>query len=77
MPKQDSLPVSLPPRLLARTAAAAFVCVSPRLFDELVEDGRMPQPRILSERRRAWDVTELGAAVDALPSVSPTLARAS
>jgi predicted DNA-binding transcriptional regulator AlpA len=69
MPKQNSLPTSLPPRLIAREAAAAFVCVSPRLFDELVESGQMPQPRILSERRRAWDVAELGAAVDALPAV--------
>ncbi len=76
MPKQDILPVSLPPRLIAREAAAAYICVSPRLFDELVHAGRMPQPRILSDRRRAWDVAELSDAVSALPSVMP-LAKAS
>jgi hypothetical protein len=32
-------------RLIAREAAAAFVCVSPRLFDEMIKAGRMPRPR--------------------------------
>jgi predicted DNA-binding transcriptional regulator AlpA len=68
MPKPNILPASLPPRLLPRIGAAAYVCVSPCLFDEMVEAGRMPAPRKLSQRRIAWDVAELNAAVDALPS---------
>ena len=78
VPKTTALPNNLPPRLIAREAAAAFVCVSPRLFDEMVDAGRMPAPRILSEKRRAWDVSELCAAVDALPAADrPQLANAS
>jgi hypothetical protein len=78
VPKTSALPNNLPPRLIAREAAAAFVCVSPRLFDEMVEAGRMPRPRILSEKRRAWHVTELCTAADALPAaVKPQLAHAS
>jgi hypothetical protein len=33
----------------------------------MVEDGRMPRPRLLGEKRRAWDVRALDAAVDHLP----------
>ena len=70
MGRRNALPLSLPPRLLERPAAAAYVNLSPNTFDILVEDGRMPKPKILSERRRAWDVRGLDAAVDALPSES-------
>jgi predicted DNA-binding transcriptional regulator AlpA len=68
MPSQLALPPTLPPRLISREASAAYVNVSPATFDEMVRDGRMPRPRLLSERRRAWDVRELNAAVDQLPS---------
>ena len=67
MPHQKALPPTLPPRLIARDAAAAFVCVSPNTFDDLVERGLMPKARILGDKRRAWDVRELDAAADALP----------
>ena len=68
MPKQTALPASLPPRLIAREAAAAYVNVSPNTFDKLVELGLMPKPRILPGcRRKLWDVRELDIAVDALP----------
>jgi hypothetical protein len=67
MPHQKALPATLPPRLIARDAAAAFVCVSPNTFDDLVERGLMPKARILGDKRRAWDVRELDAAADALP----------
>lgn len=66
MPKQVALPPTLPPRLISREAAAAYVCVSPGKFDEMVGDGRMPKPRCI-DRRRAWDVRALDAAVDRLP----------
>ena len=32
------------PRGLSRTGAASYVGVFPTLFDQMVEDGRMPQP---------------------------------
>jgi predicted DNA-binding transcriptional regulator AlpA len=67
MPKQTALPPTLAPRLVSREAAAAYVCLSPNTFDDLVERKLMPKPRILGEKRRAWDVKELDAAADALP----------
>jgi predicted DNA-binding transcriptional regulator AlpA len=67
MPRQIALPPTLAPRLIAREAAAAFVCLSPNTFDELVRKGLMPKPRILGDKRKAWDVRELDAAADALP----------
>lgn len=67
MARQSVLPPTLPPRLIAREAAAAYVNVSPVTFDEMVAEGQMPAPRWLVGRRRAWDVRELDAAVDRLP----------
>ena len=43
------------------------VSLSPTKFDEMVADGRMPSPRLLSVRRRAWDVRTIDAAIDLLP----------
>jgi hypothetical protein len=65
--KQTSLQFSLVPRLLDRVDSARYVCVSPNTFDEMVENGRMPKPKMPTERRRAWDIWELNKAVDALP----------
>ncbi|WP_298363441.1 hypothetical protein [uncultured Bradyrhizobium sp.] len=67
MPKQAALPPTLPPRLIGRDAAAAYVCVSPGTFDKMQVDGRMPPPRVLVDGRFAWDVRELDSAVDLLP----------
>jgi predicted DNA-binding transcriptional regulator AlpA len=61
-----ALPPTLPPRLINREAAAAYVSVSPTKFDELVRDGRMPRPRCI-DRRKAWDTRQLDAAIDDLP----------
>jgi predicted DNA-binding transcriptional regulator AlpA len=74
MPRQEALPPTLSPRLVAREAAAAYVCVSPNTFDLLVNQRIMPKPRILGDKRRAWDVRELDASVDALPREGETLA---
>lgn len=76
MPKQAALPPTLPPRLIGREAAAAYVCVSPNTFDDMVGRKLMPKPRILGEKRRAWDVRELDAAADALPHDGEELAAA-
>jgi predicted DNA-binding transcriptional regulator AlpA len=67
MPRQLALPPTLPPRLIGREASAAYVCLSPNTFDDLVDRGLMPKPRVLGDKRRAWDVRELDAAADALP----------
>jgi predicted DNA-binding transcriptional regulator AlpA len=67
MVRQIALPPTLAPRLISREAAAAYVCVSPNTFDEMVADGRMPRPRSLGDKRRAWDVRALDAAIDRLP----------
>ena len=66
MPRQVALPPTLPPRLIGREAAAAYVCVSPSTFDDLVKRELMPRPRMIGDKRKAWD-GELDAAADALP----------
>ena len=51
MARQLALPPTLAPRLISREASAAYVSVSPTTFDEMVQDGRMPHPKRLGERR--------------------------
>jgi predicted DNA-binding transcriptional regulator AlpA len=53
------------PRGLSRTEAAAYIGVSPSLFDAMVKDGRMPQP-IPINSRRVWDRVKLDTAFEAL-----------
>ncbi len=67
MGRQVGLPPNLPPRLISRIAAAAYVNVSPTTFNEMVKEGTMPRPKRLSGRRKAWDVCALDAAIDRLP----------
>jgi len=38
------------PRGLRREDAAYYVGVSPAMFDEMVKDGRMPQPKKVNKR---------------------------
>jgi predicted DNA-binding transcriptional regulator AlpA len=71
MANQTALPPTLAPRLISRSAAAAYLSVSPSLFDELIKDGRMPKPRRLSKKRVAFDVRELDIAIDSLPADGP------
>lgn len=54
------------PRGLSRTASAAYVGVSPTLFDDLVEKGRMPSPKQIN-RRLVWDRRKLDEAFEQLP----------
>ena len=56
----------VPRRGLSRDESAMYIGISPSKFDELVADGRMPQPRII-DRRMVWDRYELDAAFSALP----------
>lgn len=66
MAQQTALPPTLPPRLINREAAAAYISVSPTKFDEMIAAGKMPRPKFLGGRRKAWDVRALDAAVDNL-----------
>jgi predicted DNA-binding transcriptional regulator AlpA len=63
----SSLPTGVRPRGLSRPAAAAYIGVSQSLFDEMIRDGRMPKPK-LANTRTIWDIVELDAAFDALPT---------
>lgn len=60
-----ALPSSLPPRGLHRETAAAYVGVSPTKFDEMVRDGRMPDPFAV-DGRRVWDRKKVDMAFDEL-----------
>ena len=62
---QSILPPSLPPRGLSREEAAAYIGVSPTLFDTLVKDGRMPGPKRINSRV-VWDRLKLDVAFEAL-----------
>jgi predicted DNA-binding transcriptional regulator AlpA len=50
---------------LSRVQAAAYVGVSPTLFDEMVGDGRMPKP-VRINARTVWDRLQLDDAFAAL-----------
>lgn len=60
------LPPSLAPIGIDRIEAAAYVGVGESLFDRLVDQGLMPQPRMLAGRL-VWDVEELAKAFRSLP----------
>jgi predicted DNA-binding transcriptional regulator AlpA len=63
--RENILPTSLPPRGLSRVQSAAYIGVSPTLFDEMVKDGRMPQP-VRINSRVLWDRIQLDEAFVAL-----------
>lgn len=54
------------PRGLSRFQAAAYVGVSPTLFDQMVADGRMPSPQSINSRT-VWDRLRIDEAFDELP----------
>ncbi|WP_374576925.1 XRE family transcriptional regulator [Phenylobacterium sp.] len=66
MARPDALPLSLPPRGLSREVAAQYIGVSVGKFDEMVGDGRMPQPKRI-DARKLWDRDALDRAFWALP----------
>lgn len=59
----------LEPRGLSREQAAAYVGVSPTLFDQLVASGQMPAPRRINSRS-VWDRRDIDSAFDRLPQDS-------
>jgi hypothetical protein len=54
-----------PRRGLSRAEAARFVGFSPTLFDEMVNDGRMPKP-VEQDGEEVFDVIQLDLAFDRL-----------
>jgi predicted DNA-binding transcriptional regulator AlpA len=56
---------AVPRRGLSRIEAAIYIGVSPSKFDQLVRDGRMPQPGRI-DSRVIWDLHELDPAIDEL-----------
>jgi hypothetical protein len=66
--KKNVLPPSLAPRGLSRVEAAQYIGVSPSLFDQMVEDGRMPKPKPKPiNARKVWDRLRLDLAFESLP----------
>jgi hypothetical protein len=64
--RSEILPKSCAPRGLCRVQAAAYIGVSASLFDLMVKDGRMPQPKPINSRM-VWDRLKLDLAFEALP----------
>jgi len=62
----------LPRRGLTLLEAAVYVRVSPNRFTALMDEGRMPQPRIIGGKR-VWDVVELDIYFEAMPRDERTL----
>jgi predicted DNA-binding transcriptional regulator AlpA len=54
------------PKGLSAGQAAAHLGISRTKFDELVKDGRMPQPHLV-DGRRLWDRREVEECFDMLP----------
>jgi predicted DNA-binding transcriptional regulator AlpA len=61
--RASPLPPNLPPRCLRRTEAAAYIGVSPSLFDQMIYKGVMPKPLRFGERV-FWDRHAIDRAVD-------------
>lgn len=62
----SALPASLPPVGVNREQAATLVGIGASLFDRLVYERRMPEPRVIAGRL-VWDVEEVVSAFRALP----------
>jgi predicted DNA-binding transcriptional regulator AlpA len=61
----------LPRRGLSRDEAAMYIGISAAKFNEMVADGRMPEP-LKIDGRKIWDIRSLDLAFDALPRENPT-----
>lgn len=60
------LPPSLPPFGVDRVQAAALLGIGETLFDQCVENGSLPQPRVIGGRN-VYDVSELHDAFKRMP----------
>jgi hypothetical protein len=59
---------------LTRTEAACYIGVSCALFDELVLDGRMPQPKLINSRK-VWSRQSVEKAFLDLPEEGQSTPR--
>lgn len=67
MSEVNRLPsTNIEPRGLSRSRAADYLGISPSLFDEMVKDSRMPQPKRINSRT-VWDRRRLDEAFECLP----------
>jgi len=66
-PRPRDFVLPYPPRGLRRPEAAAYVGVSPSLFDQMINDGCMPKPKRY-RRRNIWDRCALDEAFSCLPT---------
>jgi predicted DNA-binding transcriptional regulator AlpA len=57
------------PRILDKAGLASYLSVSEKTVDKMIEEGRMPRPKRLTERRNGWDVKEVDTAIEQLPTV--------
>lgn len=55
----------IPRRGLSRDEAAMYIGISAAKFDEMVGDGRMPEP-VKIDHRKIWDIRSLDLAFDQL-----------
>jgi len=63
--ERNPLPAGVMPRGLSRVQSAAYVGVSPTLFDRAVADGKVHKPFRLYGRV-LWDQRQLDADIDAM-----------
>lgn len=63
--RDKALPYNLPPLGLSRTEAAAYIGVSPSLFDTMVKDERTPKPKKVNSRT-IWDIRQVDKFFDEL-----------
>lgn len=68
---RDRYQQRLEPRGLSRCEAAAYIGVSPSMFDVMVRDARMPRPKRINSRI-VWDRRQLDAAFESLPEKDET-----
>ncbi len=71
MQVRPDLLAALAPRGLGREVAARYIGISPGKFDQMVADGRMPQPRRI-DGRKVWDRLAIDDAFSDLPIEAPT-----
>jgi predicted DNA-binding transcriptional regulator AlpA len=57
----------VPRRGLSRREAAIYIGISSSKFDQMVRDGRMPPAKRI-DARKVWDIHQLDASFDDLPS---------
>ena len=58
-----------PRRGLRREEAAAYVALSPSMFDKMIKDGRLPKPKKFGDAS-VWDMRQLDLAFEAMPDAN-------